>query len=97
MNPDNIIFAKNLADFYYVEMKNIETALQIYNKVLQIAPDDTETLIILGLIYEDSEKFEDAKNFYIRVLECDPHNQEAHHHLTKLGNRNLENKHHARI
>jgi glycosyltransferase involved in cell wall biosynthesis len=97
LNPDNIIFAKNLADFYYVEMKNIETALQIYNKVLQIAPYDTETLIILGLICEDSEKFEDAKNFYIRVLECDPHNQEAHHHLNKLGNRNLENKLQARI
>ena len=96
LDPVNTIFAKNLADFYYVEMKNIEAALQIYNKVLQIAPNDTETLIILGLINEDLDRFEDAKNFYDRVLAIDPYNQQAHHHLNKLGLRDFENKLSAR-
>jgi LPS sulfotransferase NodH/glycosyltransferase involved in cell wall biosynthesis len=85
LNPHNTVFLKNLADFYYVELKNVIEALQIYNDILEIEPKDAETLQILGFICEDLQKYEDAKDFYTQVLAIEPHNHQARHRLDKLG------------
>jgi tetratricopeptide (TPR) repeat protein len=63
LQPENITFQKNLADFYYLELGQVEKALQIYVKVLNTNPEDIETLLILGHISITLEKFEDAKSF----------------------------------
>lgn len=90
LNPYNIIFAKNLADFLYIEMKNIAEAMQLYSNALKIQPKDTEALFALGFICEDLQKYEDAIGFYSRVLEIDSHNQEAQKRLEKLSKDNSE-------
>ena len=71
LEPENIIFQKNLADFYFVEAGRIEEALQIYVKLLEADPTDIEILLILGQICESLKKVDDAIVFYNRALEID--------------------------
>ena len=82
--PDNITYQKNLADFLYVELQQIEEALQIYVRVLELKPDDVETLLVTGHICVALHKFEDAMTFYRRVLEIEPGHSTAGEYLDKL-------------
>jgi len=84
LNPKNIIFQKNLADFYSVVLGRIEDALRIYVKVLAAQPRDTETLLVTGHICVALHRFDDAKVFYDRVLEIDPGNMDAKQNLDKI-------------
>lgn len=84
LQPVNVTFQKNLADFYYVESGRVEDALQIYVKILATHPEDVETLLITGHICVALEKFQDAKVFFGRVVEIQPGHQEAQHILKKL-------------
>ena len=93
LNPKNITFAKNLADFSYVEMRNVADAMQLYNRVLEIQPKDTETLLTLGIICADLQKYEDAKYFYSQVLKIEPFNQEARRRLDNLSHDRSEKEH----
>jgi tetratricopeptide (TPR) repeat protein len=84
LQPENITFQKNLADFYHVELGRIEDALRIYVRVLESAPEDVETLLITGHICVALKQFDDAKDFYQRVLEIQPWNADAGRNLDKL-------------
>lgn len=84
LQPENITSAKNLADFYYVEQNRVEEALQLYVKVLEIQPQDLETLTICGHICVAQRRFEDAAAFYRRVLEFEPWNSDVRSNLDKL-------------
>ena len=81
---ENITFRKNLADFYYAELGRVEDALRIYVQILEINPEDVEILLITGHICVALQKFEDAKDFYRRVLEIEPWNADARQNLDKL-------------
>ena len=87
LEPANITFQKNLADFYYVEQGRVEDAMQIYAKILESNPKDAETLTILGHICVALHKFEDAETFYNHLLAVEPWNIEARENLEKLANR----------
>ena len=84
LHPENIIFQKNLADFYYVELGRIEEALKIYVNILSAHPKDIETLLITGSICVSLGKFEDAKVFLYRVLEMEPWNTNAGELIEKV-------------
>jgi Flp pilus assembly protein TadD len=84
LQPENITFQKNLADFYYVETGRIEDALRIYKSVIESHPEDVETLLITGHICVALLKFDDAKDFYHRVMEIEPWNADAGQNLEKL-------------
>ena len=84
LQPENITFQKNLADFYYVELGRVEEAMQIYVKVLNANPEDIETLLVLAHICVTLEKFDDAKDFYNRILKIEPGNKDAREFLDKL-------------
>ncbi|OQY11009.1 MAG: hypothetical protein B6I30_07850 [Desulfobacteraceae bacterium 4572_187] len=84
LQPANITFQKNLADFYYVELGRVEEAMQIYLRVLNADPEDVETLLIIGNICVALEQHGDAADFYNRVLETDPGNNDAIRNLDKL-------------
>jgi glycosyltransferase involved in cell wall biosynthesis/tetratricopeptide (TPR) repeat protein/GT2 family glycosyltransferase len=88
LEPDNTVFQKNLADFYFVELGRVEDALRVYIKVLEANPKDAETLLIAGHICVALHKFEDAGLFYKRVLELEPWNEEAQNNLNKLDKMN---------
>ena len=84
LDTGNLIFQKNLADFYYVEMGRVEDALRIYVKILEANPQDVEILLITGHICVALERFQDAEVFYRRVLEIEPGHQDARQFLDKL-------------
>jgi Flp pilus assembly protein TadD len=84
LEPDNITFKKNLADFYFVEQNRVEDALKLYVDVLTMQPEDAETLLITGHICVSLQKFDDAKVFYNRVLEIEPWNADARQNLEIL-------------
>lgn len=48
LQPDNITFRKNLADFYAVELGWLDDAVDIYLEILKRNPRDTEALVALG-------------------------------------------------
>jgi len=84
LQPENINFQKNLADFYYVELDRVKDAMEIYVKILTLNPRDIECLLMLGHISVSMEKFDDAKVFYVKVLEADPDNADARQNLDAL-------------
>ena len=84
LEPDNLNFQKNLADFYFVESGRVEDALTIYNKVLEVDFGDVEALMSMGLICEALKRPEDARHFYNRVLENEPWNVDARQQLENL-------------
>jgi tetratricopeptide (TPR) repeat protein len=77
LDPDNIVFQKNLADYYHVELNRTEEAMQIYLDVLKRNPEDIETLLAIGNICITAERLAEAKSFYNRVLEIEPWNSKA--------------------
>ena len=90
LDPANMVFQKNLADFYYAELGQVENALQIYVNILEANPEDVETLLITGHICVSQHQFEDARVFYKRVLELDPGNEAARGNLDKLNQLNAD-------
>jgi len=83
LNPENATFKKNLADFYCLEMGELEEALKIYLGVLEDNPVDIETLMTLGDICLSLDKREDASVFYNRVLDLEPWNLDASEKLER--------------
>jgi Flp pilus assembly protein TadD len=84
IDPHNLTFQKNLADFYLVESGRVEDALAIYNKVLEADFGDVEALMAMGLICTSLGRPEDAMHFYNRVLENEPWNVDARQQLENL-------------
>lgn len=84
LQPENLTFQKNLADFYLVEQGRVEDALQLYVKVLELAPRDIETLTALAKTCTLLRQKDDARLFYERVLEIEPWNSEAREGLERL-------------
>jgi Flp pilus assembly protein TadD len=82
--PGNSIFQKNLADFYFVEGRDIDGAIAIYLKLLEKEPKNIETLMNLGRICTMLERPEEARTFYGKVVELEPCNRDARECLTTL-------------
>ncbi len=84
LQPHDIVFLKNLADFHFVEEQRVEEALRLYVRTLEVEPRDVETLTVTGHICVSLKNFDDAKVFYARVLEIEPWNAEVRANLDKL-------------
>jgi len=89
LEPENVTYRKNLADFLYVEEDRVEEALENYVEVLRIKPDDVETLLITGHICTAIERFEDAMSFYHKVLNLEPQNLDARQNMEALEKRQI--------
>jgi FkbM family methyltransferase len=87
IDPNNPVFQKNLADFHYVVRGEVQPALENYVDLLSKNALDQETLLALGHICMDQEKFDDAMVFYQRILDIDPENAEANRALAELSDR----------
>jgi tetratricopeptide (TPR) repeat protein len=84
LEPDNVNFRKNLADYYFVEQGRLEEAMQIYLSVLKDDPEDIDVLMVAGHICAAMGKSSDARTFYERVLDIEPWNYDASDRLEKL-------------
>ena len=87
LEPGNTGFSKGLADLYYVHLGNTDEAIKQYNKVLEKDPSDCETLMILGNLAVVENQFDKAKEFYQRILDIEPWNEEAAVFVEKLDRR----------
>ena len=84
IQPENNIFRKNLADLLSVTFGEYEEALQHYVTVLASDPKDIEALLATGHICARLERYDDAAEFYERVLEIVPNNSDAQNWLAKM-------------
>jgi GT2 family glycosyltransferase/predicted Zn-dependent protease len=84
LNPENIALQKKLADFYYAELIRIEEAVSRYMEILSLRSGDTEILLLLGNIHAELKKFDEAQEFYHKVLEIDTANEYAGQMLEAL-------------
>ena len=86
LDPKNLNLQKNLADFYAVESGRVEDGLVIYNQILKADPRDIEALMALAHICMAMEKPESARDFYHKILDIEPWNEEARIALDNLKN-----------
>jgi tetratricopeptide (TPR) repeat protein len=75
--PDNGIFQKNLADFYWSEMGDHQRAMERYVQVLKLDAQDIEAQLGCGLICLSLGKVADARDFINIALEIEPWNEDA--------------------
>ncbi|MCP3954983.1 MAG: glycosyltransferase [Desulfobacterales bacterium] len=86
LEPDNLTFKKNLADFLCVEHQEIEAAVALYHEILAVQPDDLETLVALGQVCAMMNKPQDAIHFFQQALNLQPWNDDIRQRLAELNN-----------
>ncbi len=67
-----------------MHLREYEEALQHYVTVLASDPKDVEALLATGHICARLERYDDAAEFYEKVLETEPHNSDAQNWLAKM-------------
>lgn len=85
LEPANITFRKNLADFYFVELEWADDAIQTYLDILKDNPFDVETLNALGTISLQTGRREQARQYFTRTMQLDAVNSQARLALQQLG------------
>ena len=85
LEPSNITFRKNLADFYFVELEWADDAIQTYLDILKDNPLDVETLNALGTISAQIGRREQARQYFTRTLQLDAANSQARQALQQMG------------
>lgn len=84
LDPANIIYRKNLADFYFVELEWTGDAIHTYLDILKENPFDTEVLNSLGTISLELGRKEQARQYFNRTIQLDPTNHYAQQGLQQL-------------
>ncbi len=72
----NIDARRNLADLY-LQLSRYSEAVGALVSLVKDYPNDTETLITLGNLYQEAGKYDDAVAFFKRALQVDPENGAA--------------------
>jgi len=85
LEPSNITYRKNLADFYFVELEWADDAIQTYLDILKDNPFDVESLNALGTISVQIGRREQARQYFSRTLQLDTVNRQARQALQELG------------
>jgi Flp pilus assembly protein TadD len=85
LDPGNIVYRKNLADFYFAELEWTGDAIQAYLDILKNNPFDVEALNALGTISLQIGRKEQARQYFTRTLQLDDNNVEARQALDQLG------------
>jgi len=80
-NPDNIEIYMYLAQLYYAEHQYAKAIVQ-FQKILELKPKDTQSLYLLGSLYLETGKRQDAYAIFKKVLDQDPDHDGA---LNSLG------------
>lgn len=84
LDPGNVTYRKNLADFYFVELEWTGDAIHAYLDILKDNPFDIEALNALGSISMQIGRKEQARQYFSRTLQLDSNNQEARQSLQQL-------------
>jgi Flp pilus assembly protein TadD len=75
--PENEVFQKNLADFYWVVLVDPHLAMRQYVQVLKLDPQDVEVLLSCVQICLALKKTDDAREFLDTALAIEPWNEDV--------------------
>jgi tetratricopeptide (TPR) repeat protein len=84
LDPQNTLYLKSLADYYYVQEKDAENALTQYESVLNLDPNNVESLIMAGHVSLSLHRYAQGQQYYQRVLDLDPQNSEIRKIIEKM-------------
>lgn len=84
LEPSNVTYRKNLADFYFVELEWTREAINTYLDILKDNPFDIEALNALGTISMQLGRKEQARKYFSRTLQIDSDNDDARQALQQL-------------
>ncbi|MDY6954037.1 MAG: glycosyltransferase, partial [Thermodesulfobacteriota bacterium] len=85
LEPENMVFQKNLADLYSFGLGRVEEAIQIYKKILASHPEDVETLVAMGHICKAGNHLKDALFFYEKAMEVSEEMRNSREAVLNLG------------
>lgn len=77
LDPSNITYRKNLADFYFVELEWTGDAINTYLDILKDNTTDVDSLNALGAISLQIGRKEQARQYFNRTLQVEHNNPEA--------------------
>lgn len=81
--PDKAEFHNNLAELV-MELKDYDTAIEEYNKVIALEPRNTLALFNLGVAYKNIEDLDKAAKQWKTILTINPEDKDAKEALEKL-------------
>lgn len=84
LEPGNVTYRKNLADFYFVELEWTRDAINTYLDIIKDNPFDIEALNALGTISQKIGRKEQARQYFSRTLQIDSDNLDARQALQQL-------------
>jgi Flp pilus assembly protein TadD len=84
LQPDNILFKKNLADLLYLACGDTDAAIHEYVDILRRSPKDIDTLTMLSQISLENGRLDDARTFLQAILAIEPWNQDARQAVAAL-------------
>ena len=73
--PEDLFFNSRIAESSYL-LKNIDLAIKTYHNILNLYPDDINSMEKLGDIFFDQGNFTIAKNYYNMAVDCGGQNKE---------------------
>ncbi len=77
LSPNNVTFLKNLADYYYIESRELRKALWLYQRILSLCPNDVEGLVNAGSLYFALQQPSKASTLLQKALLLAPQKGEA--------------------
>lgn len=84
ISSEHPVYAKNLADYYFVELGRSDDALAIYRILIEAQPADVQTLMTAGHMLVGVHRFAEAQECYAKVLKIEPWNAEANGNSRKI-------------
>jgi tetratricopeptide (TPR) repeat protein len=82
VSPDASIISNNLGIAYW-NAGDLDSAESIWRKLLARNPDDLRMLNSLGFLANRRHQYEEAKRFFQRTIELDPHSADRHLNLAE--------------
>ena len=78
VDPEQQIFEKHLYfGNYYYNLGDSAKALDYYLRCVEVQPEATEVHLVIGQIYADGKRYEEARETWEKILKYDPDNSEA--------------------
>ena len=87
LKPADLNSRKMLADYQYVEAGDLESAITNYVRILELNPQDTENLTILGNIALSMNRFTEARKFFDTIARLEPWNSDVQKTLEAITRR----------
>ena len=88
--PENVTLYRLLCAVYsgpYYEQRDLNQAASMYERVVELAPEDPQVQMGLAQVYVQQKAYEEAKEAYQRAIELEPQQQYYRAHLAYVYNR----------